>query len=222
MVFLVSVNSCEKNEPNPLDDLPKEVADFLNSKEFEKNENFLTSYGEIIPGEIKILSLLEFNQVVGYYLNIPIIRDENVVAYLQVLPSENVNALPNGDMYAMNLIVFSDWDNKFLTGEVFMYDLNFDNFWHSTADIENNKVSNVVFNSLPEETERKYKEFLSPTKAENCLSGSFFSCYRCVKTNYIEADERMDFVCDMPGISSYCWASASIWCGYGKLRHRIQ
>lgn len=207
-VFLI-VNGCEKNE-SPI---PKEVQEFLNSKEFEKNKTFIESYGEINPDRVKVINLLEGEQVIGYYLLVSITQNQDIVAYVQVLPSERINALPNGEMYAMNLMNLScDWDKNTFTGGVMMYDLNFDQFWHATADIINNQVARVIFNHLPQQTEQKYQEFLSEKKGEVCgASGGFFKCYRCVK-GWIEEDQRLDFVCDMPGVSSYCWAGASIFC----------
>jgi hypothetical protein len=214
MIFLIVIlNNCEKNESL----MPKEVQEFLNSKEFEKNKSFLYSYGEISPEKIGVINILEGKQVVGYYLNIPITQNKDTVAYVQILPSERVDALPNGDMYAMNLMVLFDWDKNTLTGGVMMYDLNFDKFWHATADIINNQVARVIFNPIPQQTEQKYQEFLSEKKGEVCgASGGFFSCYRCVKAQ-IASDERFDFVCDMPGISAYCWAGGSIFCAHQML-----
>ena len=208
------LTNCEENESEPLITLSKEVQDFLNSKEFEKNKTFLDSYGLICKENIKVVNLLEEEQVVGYYLTVPITQNKDTLAYLQVLPSEVINMLPNGDMYAMNLMVLSDWDNKQITGTVMMYDLNFDQFWHATAEVVYNQVIGVIFNSVPKETEKRYPEFFtSETKGDPCGSSrSFFQCYRCVKANYIEADPGMNFFCDIPGISSYCWAGASIWC----------
>jgi hypothetical protein len=206
--------NCKKNEESLI---PKEVQEFLDSKEFEKNKTFLVSYGEIYPENIRVINLLEGEQVIGYYLMVSITQNQDTVAYIQVLPSEKINILPNGDMYAMNLMVLSDWDKKTLTGSVMMYDLNFDQFWHVTADIINNQVARVIFNPIPQQTEQKYQEFLSEKKGEVCgASGGFFSCYKCVKAQ-IASDEMMDFVCDIPGISAYCWAGGAIFCAHQML-----
>jgi hypothetical protein len=208
--------NCEKNEK---DLIPKEVQEFLDSKEFEKNKNFLISYGEILPENIRVINLLEGEQVIGYYLLVSITQNQVTVAYIQVLPSEKVGALPNGDRYAMNLMSLScDWDKNTLTGSVMMYDLNFDQFWHATADIINNQVMRVIFNPLPQQTEQKYQEFLSQKKSGGGCgsSGGFFQCYRCAKEQ-IANDNMFQFVCDMPGISNYCWAGASIFCAHQML-----
>jgi hypothetical protein len=207
------LSNCEKNES-----LDLRVQNFLDSKEFEKNKTFIESYGEINPDTIKVINLLEGEQVIGYYLLIPITQNQVTVAYIQVLPSERISSLPNGDMYAMNLMSLScDWDKNTITGSVMMYDLNFDQFWHATAEIINNQVAQVIFNPIPQQTEQKYQEFLSEKKGEVCgASGGFFSCYRCAKAQ-IASDERFDFVCDMPGVSAYCWAGASIFCAHQML-----
>jgi hypothetical protein len=194
MFFIIVINGCEKLElTNPQS---KKVQDFLNSKEFKNNECTIASYGKIGIGKVESLNQLNKS---AEQLLIPILKNDVLVAYLQVieLPKDN---LPDGEIYFMNLVDFKNFDNNVLTGTVTMLGLNYGRVKHSEFVVKNNKIS--IFNSFPapkEYQDRFSKGFLK----------DFLACYR-QQREWQDSIDIIYFTCELAKQS--CVLAASAWC----------
>lgn len=219
IVFLfIAINGCDKNyeKADPQDLL---IQSFLSSEEFEKNEILFNSYGQIARDKISIESLPVGEELVKY-LMIPILKNDKIVAYVQVLEVKTKN-LPNRDTYAMNLIDLINFNNDAITGNIRMFDLNYDGFMHSNIAVVNKEVLSWKSFSMPQEIALKYEDLrvdLSkgyvPCDSNGNGNLGFFECYSCFN-DAIDSNEMSEFICDIPiGGWIACFASVSIACAY--------
>jgi len=216
MVFLIAINSCEKTEF--MDPQPKEVREFLNSEDFKKNECFFANYGQIGIGTVETLQV---NEKTALHLLIPLLDGEMLVGYIQVLPVET-EFLPNKDKYAINLIVFlKGFNTETITGEINMYDFNYDRFMHAKAKVMNKRILSWDSFSLPSDVSSKYESLRVSSSSKNMVSCDangngnigFFECYRCVKAA-IRENGFSQAVCDIP-VAGWvsCSSATALACG---------
>lgn len=196
----LSFTDCEKRAESP--NLQFElVQKFLDSNEFCKNESLFNSYGSIGKGKIETI-IDGTNEI--QYLMIPIMKSNLIVAYIQALEIKK-DWLPNKETWAMNLIDVRRFDNTTLTGNVRMYDLNFDVFMHTEMMVTGNKITSWVCLDLPKDISLKYDLASKGKFAE------FFACYRSVR-DYQDSNDILNFICDWAEVS--CAASATAFCLY--------
>jgi hypothetical protein len=201
LIFLpLSLTDCEKKVE--LDDIQDElVQKFLDSKEFCKNETLFNSYGSIGKGKIETINDGE-NYI--HYLMIPIMKSKEIVAYIQALEIMK-DHLPNNEIWAMNLIDLKRFNYATLTGEVSMYDLNFDAFLHTSMMVSGNKITSWLSFDLPKDISLKYDVASKGKIAE------FFACYREIR-DYYDSIDVLNFICDWAGVS--CASAATAFCLY--------
>jgi hypothetical protein len=200
ILLSLSFNDCEK-EVEPPDLQYKLVQSFLDSKEFCKNESLFNSYGTIGRGTIENV-FVDSSQV--QYLMVPIVKLNRVVAYIQALMLPE-DCLPNKEIWAMNFVDLSKFDNSSLTGSVKMYDLNLDGFLHSEMKVKSNKITSWECFDPPKYIYLKY-DLGSKGKVEE-----FFACYRAVR-DYQNSIDILYFICDWAPLS--CAMSATAYCLY--------
>jgi hypothetical protein len=195
---LMAVFSCEK-KTDPADLQNQLVRSFMDSNEFCKNELLFNSYGSFGEGKIEIIN--DGSDVIQYIM-IPIIEADRITAYIQAVDLKR-EWLPNKERWAMNLIDLRAFDNTTLTGNVRMYDLNYDVFMHSEMTVGDNKILSWKCADLPEITALKY-DVVSKGKF-----AQFFACYRETRAWY-DSNDYLNFICDWANVS--CAASASAYC----------
>jgi hypothetical protein len=202
IVFLIfafmAVFSCEK-KTDPADFQNQLVRSFMGSKEFCKNELLFNTYGSIGEGKIETLN---DGTDIAQYLMIPIMEAGKITAYIQAVDLRK-ECLPNKERWAMNLIDLRAFDNAALTGNVRMYDLNYDAFMHSEMTVSDNKILAWKCADLPEITALKY-DVVSKGKF-----AQFFACYRETREWY-DSNDYVNFICDWASVS--CAAAATAWC----------
>jgi hypothetical protein len=194
----IAVFSCEK-KTDPGDLQNHLVRSFMDSREFCKNELLFNSYGSI--GEGKIETLNDGTDMVQY-LMIPIMEAGKITAYIQAVDLQR-ECLPNKERWAMNLVDLRNFDNTSLTGNVRMYDLNYDAFMHSEMTVSDNKILSWSCSDLPQITALKYDV------ASKGKFAQFFACYRETRAWY-DSNDYVNFICDWANVS--CAASASAYC----------
>lgn len=198
MVFLITINGCEKTELDPPDPQPKEIREFLNSPDWIKYECSVSQYGMYSTGTIQKDENDETMQMfLPYYIYTE--SDTVKVAELQIVKMEP-GLLPDGDTYFINLIDFTRFDLESKTGNVSMYGVNFQNFLHDEYLVIDNIIQTNDFYPMPD------KYFEEQTKGIN-----FFRCYRIIRNHYDSID-ALKFLCDFDGMA--CWMAASGSCLY--------
>jgi hypothetical protein len=195
----ITILSCEKTE---LSDFHNSyLQEFLNSKEFCKNESLFTSYGSIERKGTQIECMQDGKNMVQY-LMIPIIKHDKTNAYIQAIKLREAN-LPNDEIWAMNLIDVTNFNNQTLTGTVSMLDVNLDGFKHSEIKVINNIISKWECFDLPLKLEIKYN-----INSKGYIK-DFFKCYRRTREELLKNDV-MYFVCSIAstecaiGITASC------------------
>jgi len=212
--MLLINNHCEKNEPtvptHPRTQ-PKQVREFLGSRDFINHEFFFTDYGYIGFGEVEWTVT---NGDSTFQLFIPLIQisgeDTIVKAKIQVMKLPK-GELPNGEVYFMNLLDLTAFDNCTLCGHVKMIGVNYGDFEHAEFKV----LDNIIVSSQFYTTPQQYLEAQVEQSTKGRLK-DFLACYRATR-QAMDQDDVLFFVCDVTDmVMPVCSMSAAAYCIYSQ------
>lgn len=224
---------CAKNDSeSSKTEIPQQVITLKNSSAILRNNDFISSFGKINYSNSVIEELNLGGSNSTSFIVIPILKNGMVVATIEAVKISK-GKLPYGDGYALNLVDYSSCNIETKTGKILMYDMNYDNYQHSTIKVQDNKILFWSAASLSLTLKEKFnnpefKQFSGlnntqiQTQAENgvyklCDSNgdhniSFSECYKCA-TDAIAADGFSTFVCEIP-VAGWigCWGGKTATC----------
>lgn len=144
------------------------LSDFLKSREYKRvlNETIDKS------GNLD-LNTTSFNYVEND-LNKPVInlvysKEKITKAILHVIPlkSELSNVLPNNEHYLMLLVDYKSYDTKKLTGNIKLFDLNYENYLAGEIDVKDAKILKLIGLNMPKSIEKKYTGLMKKNELGN-------------------------------------------------------
>lgn len=220
-IVLINFNGNAALQVNPT------VQKFITSNDYLKNKAYLSKYGEIDFDKVVVNRISEKGKTYDTFV-LPFYKNALNTAIVEVVDIAGTKKLPNNESYGMNLIDFTAFNFKSFTGNVNMYDLNYEKNLHSQIEIENNKIMKWIANGLPQELKDKYfytnvnvPELIIlntvtnnkvPLDSNNDGNLSFSECYAGF-SEAIEADGFSSWVCDIPILGwGACFTSVSVSC----------
>jgi len=193
------------------------VVKFMESETYKNHQMFIDRYGRLNEAESSLQSLNDYGGDKDELLIIPIVDiKNNVTAVLEIVDLKKRDFLPNGDVYAINLVDYTSFDLQSRSGEVKMYDLNYGESLHSSITIDKNIVLN--WRTVPV-TYRGNNRIKSNGLYKLCDKNkdsdiSFFECYSCAKEAISGSGTFAEWFCDIPilGKHTSCFVSISAAC----------
>lgn len=167
-----------------------QLEQFINSKEFDQfsTNSAFAFYGDLQFDKIttqKIINPITKKENLSYL--IPIQENGKIkgaIQYLKVREGSNIY-LPNQSDYLMTFRDYTDYDFNTKTGEIRVYDINYDEYLAAVFTVNKGTIINFISLPMPETIKLKYKE-IAVGKNHPCdLNGngnvSWGECYACMK-----------------------------------------
>lgn len=217
ILTVLVVISCNR-EGSTEEILNPKIENLLNSKTLARHSSFINSFGDIKKDKILYQEIIIEN--VSYdYFNVPLYKNGEEIAYLEIAKIKNTQFLPNNDEYLINLVDKSKYDRINKIGKIEMYDVNYDNYKHSTIIAKNDKIVDWNSKGLSKNLRNKYSKIINPKKRLNLAARhlcdyngngniSFSECYSCID-NAIETNATSSTIC----WAAQFWGPRASWCG---------
>ena len=139
LLSVLVIVSC--NRESSADEIvnPK-IEKLLNSNTFARHSSFINSFGSIQKDKILYKEIIIENKSYDYF-NVPLYNNTGEeIAYLEIAQIHNTQFLPNKDEYVINLVDKSKYDRLNKVGKIEMYDINYDNYKHTSIIAKNDKI----------------------------------------------------------------------------------
>lgn len=221
LAFIFVIFACRDNSPNEeIINNQDYITSFKKSNAYKRHSGFINLNG-IANFEKSTKSIINYKGFNIEYIQVPIFKNGNQIAKLEIVKMPNSKYLPNNDEYALNYIDTSELNVSTQQGIVKMYDLNYDNFQHTEIKVNKNKID-VNSIGISKELSEKYAKFRNPNKSKNLTSRhlcdgngngdiSFGECYKCFQ-DAIDANGTSQAICDWTGPA--CKLSTTAACIY--------
>lgn len=191
---------------------------FLSSTTYQRVDSFIqTSYGTIDAINYFENTVTESgNSYLTYTYNVfgntGQLVAQLIVVDLNLVISDSV--LPHNDLFAMQLIDYSDINMTDTSGIIKLIDLNWDFHQYGTIDLTENNIGTKAHIELPSEIIGRYpglKVSTHPCDSNKDSNISFSECYTCL-TDAIDANGGGKWFCDSPFGAIPCWVSVTTSC----------
>lgn len=191
---------------------------FLNSETYERHREFIINeFGEV-DRENGITRSLEEYRVEEDVIIIPIKNDNEVIGVLEIVDLKRSGFLPNGDIYAINLVDYKDFDLNSKSGIIRMFDLNYGHSLHSELTVYDNIISD--WETFPVLYDGDEPLITANGIYELCDSNGngnigLFECYSCGKNSLAGSGTFGEWFCDIPILGwSGCFTTLTAACIY--------
>lgn len=202
-LLIILAIACEKNIKT------QQVMELQNFNKFTATEkiilsDFLSSleYKKVLNETINKLGILDLNyssiDYVEKNLNKPVIslvysKEKMIKAIIHVIPinKELSNVLPNNEHYLMLLVDYKSYDTKKLTGDIKIFDLNYDNYLAGEINVKDGKILKLIGLKMPENINKKYIGLMKKNELGNPM-------YLNRKSTFNESNAEKHF-CDGNG-----------------------
>ncbi len=177
-VFFACQKKSASTDSNELD-LNPILKEFVNSSEFQRSMNSFQDLGDIDTENSKSEKVSE-NGVKFDLIKVYFKKNNELTGFIEAIKMDSraKNIIPNDDKYLMTLVKYENYDFQSKTGNIKLFDLNYDNFNYSNLSLKNGTFTSKVVSKLPSDIANKYTN-LKKKKDLNNNSAAFQSRHYC-------------------------------------------